>query len=322
MWRGAARLLFGALASTLSLDCLALHSKVSGPEQRPSLDLKLSDLRLADEATKPQRLARPSDDTWAPSGNAWQRNVTCDNCQPPRRIAVAFRGDYHRRGLIRDGVTRASRSVLCSDFFNNAKHFRQQVVDPLVAAGATVKTYFHSYVDANCSERDQRLLHELNPTRHEFSKDYLPRVVDSFISVLKLVLQDENEIDAVVLTRFDLRYRAPITSFNVNWAATNIAHKDLRSNWEGREVISDVFYILPIRHVQPLIDVLDQSADSENSGGAGHWIFNPFTKRMGRNALNYIDNEIGMSTAAPSQSTSCVGISRVCGAEFDTCPDQ
>jgi len=323
MWRGAARLLFGALAGTLSLDCLALHSPARGPEQRPSLDLTLSDLRLGDDfAVDEDSAIKPSDDSWAPSWNAWQRNSSCDNCQPPRRVAIAFRGDYHRRAILRDGVTRASRSLRCSDFFNSAKNLQQQVVDPLVAAGSVVKTYFHSYVDANCSQRDQRVLRELNPTRHEFSKEYLPRIVDSFIKVLELVLQDKDDIDAVVLTRFDLRYRAPITSFNIDWGATNVAHKDLRSNWEGREVISDVFYVLPIGHVQTLIDVLNQSADSENSGGAGHWIFNPFVKRMGRSALNYIDKEIGSSTAAPSQSTSFVGISRNCGAEFDTCPDQ
>jgi len=185
-----------------------------------------------------------------------------------------------------------------------------------------VKTYFHSYVDANCSQRDQRLLRELSPVRHEFSNEYLPRIVDSFIKVLDLVLQDKSEIDAIVLTRFDLRYRAPITSFSVKWNATNVAHKDLRSKWEGREVTSDVFYVLPIGHVEPLIDALNQSANFENSGGAGHWISDPFVKRMGRSALNYIDPQIGSSTAAPSQSTSCVGISRVCGAEFDTCPGQ
>jgi hypothetical protein len=196
------------------------------------------------------------------------------------------------------------------------------VVDPLVAAGATVKIYFHSYVDANCSQRDQRLLRVLNPVRHEFAKEYMPRVVDSFIKVLELVFQDKNDIDAIVLTRFDLRYRAPITSFNVNWGATNVAHKDLRSKWEGREVISDILYVLPIGHVQPLIDALNRSANSENSDGAGHWIFNPFVNMMGRNALNYIDPQIGSSTAAPSQSTSCVGISRACGAEFDKCPDK
>jgi hypothetical protein len=214
----------------------------------------------------------------------------------------------------------------CSDFFHGAEHYREQVVSPLLAAGTSVKTYFHTYVDTDCPQRDERLVRELDPARYEFQQKRLPRIVDSLIRVLELVLQDEQEIDAVVMTRFDLRYRVPITSLNVDWNATNLAFHDVSPMWKARQSVSDLLFILPVKHVRPLIQSLNVSAGRPGlkSGGPGHDMYNAFVRIVGSTALRFIDDSPGGATSAssPNQASTFVALSRACGADFHTCPAQ
>jgi hypothetical protein len=146
------------------------------------------------------------------------------------------------------------------------------------------------------------------------------------IRVLELVLQDEQEIDAVVMTRFDLRHRVPITSLNVDWNATNLAFHDVSPMWKARQSVSDLLFILPVKHVRPLIQSLNVSAGRPGlkSGGPGHDMYNAFVRIVGSTALRFIDDSPGGATSAssPNQASTFVALSRACGADFHTCPAQ
>jgi len=240
---------------------------------------------------------------------------------------------------------------VCSDFFNNIDTHWKQLVGPLEAAGASVKTYFHTYGsgdDKPCQQRDDRLVDLLRPARWGFSnysagaripaddededeaEDASMRhaqvgesslTVGSFIKVLEMVLLDKEAIDAVVLTRFDVRYREPITALNVRWNVTNAAHREGSGSWVREKRLSDLFFVLPIEHVKIFIESLKKSAFSPHhhrATGAGHWIYMPFVETMGGDpsVLNIIDPYFSCSTNTPSQSPSFLGISRTCGADF------
>lgn len=284
--------------------------------------------------------APPADDVWYPTDpSAWQRSEVlaptepgvwrrlthCDGCVAPPRVAIAYRGDYHRKVALSSG-TNSAAAVGCSDFFHNADYHWKQLVEPLEAAGTRVTTYFHSYRDASCPQRDHRLLRELRPERYEFSDSHLPMIVDSFIRVLNLVLQDAGSVDAVVLTRFDLRYRAPITSLNVNWNVTNVAHREGEESWKTQRKVSDLFYVLPVAHIRPFMTALRESARKHqvnrvdhHSTGAGHWFSHYFVNMMGRKALHIIDKEFASSTLSPSETNTFLGISRGCSKDYDVC---
>jgi hypothetical protein len=216
-----------------------------------------------------------------------------------------------------------------------------------------VKTYFHTYQsgdDEASRQRDERLVQLLSPARYEFatysegarvplenpgdgddddydegdiraeedSKDEESSqlIVDSFIKVLELVLQDKESIDAVVLTRFDLQFRAEITALNVRWNVTNGAHREGLHSWEGEKKISDIFFVIPIGHVETFIESLKISATNplhHRPTGAGHWVYTPFVEKMGDSSmLHVIDSHIGPSTQFPAETTSFLAISRSC----------
>jgi hypothetical protein len=321
--RCAAAVLLLALFGERALGRLGLRVQWPWDEEEKVADSReLSDGR---EAPDP-----PRDDIWAPTNNStWQ--LTARRNTVPKRVAIAYRGDYHRRVLLSHAVEysddpdveNSSVAWGCSDFFHNAEQHWQNLVSPLEAAGASVKTYFHSYRDLACPQRDSRLVRELRPRRHEWSRKHLELIVDSYLRVLELVLEDEDEIDAVVLTRFDLRYREPITAFDIDWSVTNVAHREGEMSWLKQKKMSDLFYVLPIGHVQPLMEALRVSGTDptgHKATGAGHWIWYPFTDAMGKDALRFIDQQFTPSFSSPSETPSFLGISRRCGADYDGCP--
>lgn len=215
-----------------------------------------------------------------------------------------------------------------------------------------MKTYFHTYHsgdDEASQQRDDRLVQLLSPARYEFAahsegqrvpfespgdgddeddddiwkgKDFKDEegylmIVDSFIKVLELVLQDKASIDAVVLTRFDLRFRAEITGLNVRWNVTNGAHREGLNSWKNEKRISDLFFVIPIRHVEAFIESLKISATNplhHRPTGAGHWVYTPFIEKMRGNPsmLHLIDSHMSPSTQIPAEIFSFLAISRTC----------
>jgi len=146
-------------------------------------------------------------------------------------------------------------------------------------------------------------------------------IVDSFIKVLELVLLDKDSIDAVVLTRFDLRFRAEITALNVMWNVTNAAHKEGPDTWEQEGRLSDLFFVLPIGHVETFIESLKVSATrphNHRATGAGHWVYNAFVRKMGDDpsVMRVIDSHCSPSTLSPCEASSFLAVSRTCGVEF------
>jgi len=300
------------------------------------------------DPTSPVEIA----EVWSTADPAgWRHPVPCPSCKPPARVALAYRGHYHRQVWSKHGAKNGR--LICSDFFSNVDTHREMLVGPLEAAGASVKTYFHTYQsggDALLSQqRDDRLVRVLRPARYNFSnhlagtrirrdqdedehgdeqnldsdvEDGLSSlIVDSIIKVLELVLQDKKSIDAVVLTRFDLKLREPITLANVRWNVTNAAHKEGEDSWKREKRLSDLFFILPIEHVEAFIQALRISATHpyhHKATGAGHWIYMPFIQIMrgDHTMLNIIDSHFGCSTLEPSQSPNFIAISRTCGPSF------
>jgi len=314
--------------------------------------------------------ARPvGDDTcWQdPDGGkggsaCWLRPTQCANCEPPKRVAIAFRGHYLRKIPTKHPDMNHPTKFICSDAFHNLDNHMKHIVKPLQAAGSSVKTYFHTYQsgdDKASQQHDDRLVQLLSPARYEFalhsegeriplenpvdgddededdpgargaesfedgesvwpagSADAPGSIVFSFIKVLELVLQDKESIDAVVLTRFDLRFRADITALNVWWNVTNGAHREGASSWAHEKRMSDLFFVIPIGHVEAFIHSLKISAEKpyhHRPTGAGHWVFLPFVRQMGWDKMHFIDSHFSLSTALPFDSRSFLALSRTCG---------
>ena len=97
-----------------------------------------------------------------------------------RAVALAYHGHYAMTKRVGRDVGRR----VCADFF--AADSFHNVHAPLIVAGATVNTYFHTYSSSGlrCRHRDLALLDALRPIAYAFSNtsDLKLRVVDSYMS--------------------------------------------------------------------------------------------------------------------------------------------
>lgn len=223
-----------------------------------------------------------------------------------KHIAVAFRGAYHRLSG-RNGHRRWSNQDnldhdhYCSDYFQDADNIDRAIIAPLREAGNNVSIYFHTYSSLDDPTLDEKLVTNLGPRRHTISNTTLPKIVDSFIEVLDLVGKDD-DIDYIVLLRFDVRYKRRITELNIDWDKSNFAFREFDCGKLFPAVAgqyrkaSDLFYVLPILHRLSMIQALRMSSYlSPATRGPGHWAWDPLAKLLGYSNMSMISSYCGSS---------------------------
>merc|ERR1719343_991983 len=113
---------------------------------------------------------------------------------PPHgaKIALAFRGDYHR--WTDTGFSNGhSDGKACSDYWFSKENIYSSIVAPLEAAGAQLRFYFHTYNDLACPRYDDELVKDMKPTRYKFDESYASSggLAYTLREVFKLVLADD-----------------------------------------------------------------------------------------------------------------------------------
>lgn len=130
----------------------------------------------------------------------------------------------------------------------------------------------------------------LQPMSPTFSCKKRNRPVDSFQRVISNVLRNKAEdIDAIILTRFDVKFQQRITDLNIDWAKTNIAFPDVEVYWKRSKKVSDLFFIIPIAHAYSFNHALEIASKSEE--GMAHGIYSPLQRLLGPNKVNFIKEE-------------------------------
>jgi hypothetical protein len=189
-----------------------------------------------------------------------------------KRIAVGFHGAYDRKGSEFDRFS-------CSDFFQVSDNIESQLLAPL-RRSYDVTTFFHTYRHLECRDKDDALEAFLRPASHKFSDAKLPRIIDSYLVVIDLIMDAAygsrepalastndtaalralpSDIEYVVLARFDVRYKVPFARLNVEMDKVNFAFRDRKAYWKRRRKVSDLFFVMPIHHLAPFRKALDAS---------------------------------------------------------------
>jgi hypothetical protein len=254
-----------------------------------------------------------------------------------KHIAVAFHGAYHRHSGPGNREEWSHQEDLamrippggCTDYFQHADHIERAIIAPLKGAGNNVSVYFHTYNSSGGPELDEQLVARLGPRRHTFSKTVLPKIVDSYIEVLDLVGNDD-DIDYIVLLRFDVRYKRRISELNVQWDKTNFAFRDRFLGFTDPQSkmdhkVADLFHVLPMPHRLPMIHALHVSRGVDPHG-SGHWAWEPLAEQLGSYNLNLMSNNYNYTgdywrvtytgDLLPNEDFEppFLGLSRACGA--------
>lgn len=228
----------------------------------------------------------------------------CDGAPPAERppapvlpavVAVGLHGHYDRLGRgvrVNEATTGPQRK--CSDWFGAPRGtFASRVLAPLAAAGVAARVYAHTYA-SGCAAKDAALVASLRPAlrRHAFSSTLHGRVSESYLRVLKLMLDGEREGGGYVLLRFDTVLHRPLTQLGLDWARTSLAFRDKLWAWRKERKASDLFFAGPMEHARALaraINVSSAPAQGRERAGALHWLYAPLCAQLGESALRMVD---------------------------------
>merc|ERR1719356_437763 len=244
--------------------------------------------------------------------------------------ALGFHGEYKRNAGAGHNV-----GHLSSDIFINYDNINSRIIRPLQKQGGDVLVYFDTVSFSPCPDHDGRLVELLKPINYTFTDRLRPGVADSYIAVMNMILQDRRDIGHVILLRFDVMYHMPITDMPIDWEITNAAFRDEPKKWNACNMISDLFFVVPMKHVQGLIEAFEESAYGDSpvmspcsrNHNTGHLCYVPFVKACGEDSMNFIQNDYnGTSDLEYDEAWPVVdgvkvflGVNRNIGPDFDKC---
>lgn len=232
-------------------------------------------------------------------------------------VAIGFHGHYLRKEKLIH-----HHQIGCSIFKNSRVNVTASLLEPFRIKNVSVLTFFHTY--ESCVEQDRELLDYLRPASYSFSSCLLPRIVDSYIRVLDLIEAHPSfsKVDAIILSRFDARYRLKIDEMPLEWSKLNLAFKDGPVYWRKYHKVSDLFHVLPRSMLTPLRRAFDVS--TKRGSSAGHFIYDHIK------AVNFIDANVHRSSnvnEGDANATflvldrSCAGFDELCAPRKDArCP--
>jgi hypothetical protein len=209
--------------------------------------------------------------------------------------ALLYHGAYTRAagGGTWDG------NPLCSDYFAAADNHATRLVEPLLAAGAQVLVYFHTYSTCNAS-RDARLVQSLQPVSYRFVPlGSTSNIVESYVAVLDLLSTSGRHADFIHMMRFDLYFRTPPLTLTIAWDRLNLPWRDEEYNWDSMRTTSDLWAVLPASYAKGYREALIYSGNFEAPccDGAGHWIHDAYnSRRNATDAVHFVRDGFWRST--------------------------
>lgn len=252
--------------------------------------------------------ARPS--WWRPEGSVLPSRGS--------KIALAFRGDYHR--WTNSGWANGhTDGKACSDYWVSKDNIYSSIVAPLEAAGAQVRFYFHTYKDLACPHYDDELVKDMKPAQFKFDEGYTSGgdLAYSFREVFNLVLEDD-WADHVLFTRFDVQYNAPITSWDMNWNLINIPFAHRAQSF----VNSDLLITVPRKRFEAFKAGLQKHSHPAVYDGIkvpdsrSHMYVKLFPGVQDVHAIDPLQH-----TDNDAIGYTFLGIIRNCSVDYDTCMD-
>jgi len=202
----------------------------------------------------------------------------------PKHVAVLYHGHYDR-----------AFEGQCSDFFAVAQNHALTLINPLRSRGIVVNTFFHTYRNINCRQKDDFLVEYLQPISYEFSESNLPKIIDSYVRVLQLANAASPSPEVMLLCRFDIMFTWSILEINIEWHKINLSWRDVREAWQHFQKSNDLFITLPFQYTSAFEKSLYESAQRSPSGD-GNFIFKSLASTVGPSEIRFIDSEFRTST--------------------------
>ena len=213
-----------------------------------------------------------------------------------RTHALLYHGAYFRTPEGMDGRMTHAGYPKCSDAFRTCANHHDMLIRPLLAAGAVVHLFLHTFSSGN-PQRDAALVRLFRPTDYAMEAQAKKhKIVYSYLRSLHLLRQSKVLADFIYLLRFDVLYRVPLLSLRLDWERINIAWRSETNAWLSSRTTSDLFHALPGRYLDAYADALVWSGNFKGGccHGAAHWIYSPLANDTRVGAFNIAFIEDGL----------------------------
>lgn len=147
------------------------------------------------------------------------------------------------------------RTMYDIDWRYSLENYKEKLYDFFYNKGYTIDFYLCT----NDSKMKEQIISTINPKAYLFvdniddklNKTKSTRVLEKNKKVIEVLKMVKGDYDTILLTRFDLHFKLPLTDSNTNLETINII-----SVCEPRKVeeICDNFYIFPYRLLPAIID--------------------------------------------------------------------
>lgn len=135
------------------------------------------------------------------------------------------------------------------DFRKTYEDFYETLYNPL-AQNHTVTVYTTTYPH----ELNDELLKAYRPTKHQFIPFEGSHPRSTFMHGLCLV--EEEPLDFLICTRFDIKFHTPITQWNVDYSKFNFLFKE-KGMWESYNFVTDTLFAFPQPYLYDMADAVE-----------------------------------------------------------------
>jgi len=135
------------------------------------------------------------------------------------------------------------------DFRKTCDNFYDTLYDPL-AVSHTVPVYTTTYPH----ELQDELLETYQPTKSQFIPFAGSYPRSTFMHGLCLV--EDEALDILICTRFDIHFNQKIIDLNVDYEKFNFLFKE-KVTWDSNKFVCDNFFVIPFKYLYSLADAIE-----------------------------------------------------------------
>ena len=173
-----------------------------------------------------------------------------------------------------------SNKIYSIDYRNSYKNYKKFIFDYFEKKGYDIDIYFTTNL---LKDDDKEIIYKYyKPVKCNFIRNEIDRFVSKkkkIVDVVNLCLQNNQNYDLVLMTRFDLIFKKNFNKSNIQLDKFNLV-----SILEIKNSICDNFYLFPYKFLTGFLNILETNLEY-------HFITNEIYEQFGKESVNIILNQ-------------------------------
>jgi hypothetical protein len=183
------------------------------------------------------------------------------------------------------GVSLIGMNRTYKDCFDN---FTKMVIEPLKNMGHEVYVYLTTYLD----ESNENLINLYKPKKTNFLEFYGSHQRNTYLKGLDIL--DGEDLDLILCTRFDIRFKKKIFNDNFDSKKFNFCFRE-QNMWESHNFVTDNLFVFDYKFLKDFKDSLIFIHNTSPQNQFMHHIYLPVLERIGQENIVFLSDEIEFS---------------------------